>query len=281
MLTFVRQEIFKLVKSKLFALSFLVLITFVVLMLWGFYTYSKHKTGGQTEFKYTYENASYFNGLIFSLYSLYFAFQIIIPITVSILGGTQIAGEARAGTLRFLLTRPLSRSRLFLGKYLVTALHVYVLLVFFVVLNLLVGLLVVGWGDLSLYPGPLNLVKEPSRLQEDEALLRFLYATFTGTWSLMTLTSLAFLMSVSFENPIVAAFCTLSIYVLFSVMGRVDFFVDLKPYFFTVDMEFWRDVFKPVIPINEFLYRTCRCGMYTVAFLLTGLIIFERKDILT
>src|SRR5437879_1104640 len=211
MLTFVRQEIFKLVKSKLFALSFLVLITFVVLMLWGFYTYSKHKTGGQTEFKYTYENASYFNGLIFSLYSLYFAFQIIIPITVSILGGTQIAGEARAGTLRFLLTRPLSRSRLFLGKYLVTALHVYLLLVFFVVLNLLVGLLVVGWGDLSLYPGPLNLVKEPSRLPEDEALLRFLYATFTGTWSLMTLTSLAFLMSVSFENPIVAAFCTLSI----------------------------------------------------------------------
>ncbi|PYV42972.1 MAG: hypothetical protein DMG06_12300 [Acidobacteria bacterium] len=281
MLTFVRQEIFKLVKSKLFALSFLVLIAFVILMLWGFYTYSKHKTGGQTEFKYTYENASYFNGLIFSLYSLYFAFQIIIPITVSILGGTQIAGEARAGTLRFLLTRPLSRSRLFLGKYLVTALHVYVLLVFFVVLNLLVGLLVVGWGDLSLYPGPLNLVKEPSRLQEDEALLRFLYATVTGTWSLMTLTSLAFLMSVSFENPIVAAFCTLSIYVLFSVMGRVDFFVDLKPYFFTVDMEFWRDVFKPVIPINEFLYRTCRCGMYTVAFLLTGLIIFERKDILT
>ena len=281
MLTFVRQEIFKLVKSKLFALSFLVLITFVVLMLWGFYTYSKHKTGGQTEFKYTYENASYFNGLIFSLYSPYFAFQIIIPITVSILGGTQIAGEARAGTLRFLLTRPLSRSRLFLGKYLVTALHVYVLLVFFVVLNLLVGLLVVGWGDLSLYPGPLNLVKEPSRLQEDEALLRFLYATFTGTWSLMTLTSLAFLMSVSFENPIVAAFCTLSIYVLFSVMGRVDFFVDLKPYFFTVDMEFWRDVFKPVIPIHEFLYRTCRCGMYTVAFLLAGLIFFERKDILT
>ena len=280
-MTFVRQEIFKLVKSKLFALSFLVLITFVILMLWGFYTYSKHKTGGQTEFKYTYENASYFNGLIFSLYSLYFAFQIIIPITVSILGGTQIAGEARAGTLRFLLTRPLSRSRLFLGKYLVTALHVYVLLVFFVVLNLLVGLLVVGWGDLSLYPGPLNLVKEPSRLQENEALLRFLYATVTGTWSLMTLTSLAFLMSVSFENPIVAAFCTLSIYVLFSVMGRVDFFVDLKPYFFTVDMEFWRDVFKPVIPINEFLYRTCRCGMYTVAFLLTGLIIFERKDILT
>jgi len=32
------------------------LMIVVLLMLWGFYTYSLHKTGGQVEFKYTYEN---------------------------------------------------------------------------------------------------------------------------------------------------------------------------------------------------------------------------------
>ena len=52
------------------------LVIFVLLMLWGFYTYSLRKTGGQVEFKYTYENPSYFNGLIFTLYSAYFAFQL-------------------------------------------------------------------------------------------------------------------------------------------------------------------------------------------------------------
>lgn len=268
-------------RSRLFYLSFVMLVIFVLLMLWGFYTYSQHKTGGQVEFKYTYENASYFNGLIFTLYSAYFAFQLIIPISVSILAGTQIAGEARAGTLRFLLTRPISRTQLYLGKYLVSALNVFVLLAFFIGFNLLIGLLLVGWGDLSLYPGPLNLVQEPSRLAQTDALLRFGYATLTGTWSLMTLATLAFLMSVLFENPIAASFTALTLYVMFNVIGRVDFFVDLKPYLFTTDMEFWRDVFKPEIPMPELLYRACRCGLYSVGFLLAGLIAFERKDILT
>jgi ABC-2 type transport system permease protein len=281
MMTYLHQEIFKLVKSKLFYLSFVMLVIFVMLMLWGFYTYSQHKTGGQLEFKYTYENPSYFNGLIFTLYSAYFAFQLIIPISVSILAGSQIAGEARAGTLRFLLSRPLSRSQLYLGKYLVSALNVFTLLAFFLSFNLLIGLILVGWGDLSLYPGPLNLVQEPSRLAQSEALVRFFYATFTGTWALMTLATLAFLMSVLFENPIVASFIALTFYVMFNVIGRVDFFVDLKPYLFTTDMEFWREVFKPKIQIHELIYRACRCGMYSIAFLLTGLIIFERKDILT
>jgi len=281
MLTFLRQEIFKLLRSKLLYLSFLMLVIFVLLMLWGFYTYSLHKTGGQVEFKYTYENPSYFNGLIFTLYSAYFAFQLIIPISVSILAGTQIAGEARSGTLRSLLTRPISRSRLYFGKYLTSVLSVFSLLAFFILFNLLVGLLLVGWGDLSLYPGPLNLVQEPGRLAQNEALLRFCYSVFTGTWSLLTLATLAFLMSVLFENPIVASFTALTLYVMLNVIGRVDFFVDLKPYLFTTDMEFWREVFKPEIPLNELLYRACRCGMYSVSFLLAGLVVFERKDVLS
>jgi len=281
MLTLLRQEILKLLRSRLLYLSFTMLIIFVLLMLWGFYTYSLHKTGGQVEFKYTYENPSYFNGLIFSLYSAYFAFQLIIPISVSILAGTQIAGEARSGTLRSLLTRPISRSRLYFGKYLTSVLSVFSLLAFFILFNLLVGLLLVGWGDLSLYPGPLNLVQEPGRLSQNEALLRFFYSVFTGTWSLLTLATLAFLMSVLFENPIVASFTALTLYVMLNVIGRVDFFVDLRPYLFTTDMEFWRDVFKPEIPANELLYRACRCGMYSVSFLLAGLVVFERKDVLS
>ena len=280
MLTFLRQEIFKLLRSRLLYLSFMMLVIFVLLMLWGFYTYSLHKTGGQVEFKYTYENPSYFNGLIFTLYSAYFAFQLIIPISVSILAGTQIAGEARSGTLRSLLTRPISRRRLYFGKYLVSALSVFFLLSFFIMFNLLVGLLLVGWGDLSLYPGPLNLVQEPARLPQSEALLRFCYSVFSGTWSLLTLATLAFLMSVLFENPIVASFTALTLYVMLNVIGRVDFFVDLRPYLFTTDMEFWREVFKPEIPVNELLYRACRCGMYSVSFLLAGLVVFERKDVL-
>ena len=44
MLTLLKLELEKLFRSKSFYLSFIVLIGFVVLMLWGFYTYAARKT---------------------------------------------------------------------------------------------------------------------------------------------------------------------------------------------------------------------------------------------
>ena len=75
-------EVIKLAKSKMVALSFITVVAFVVLMLWGFYSYAERKMGAEAtaQFKYTYESRSYFNGLTFALYSLIFSFSLLIPI---------------------------------------------------------------------------------------------------------------------------------------------------------------------------------------------------------
>lgn len=119
MVTLLKLELEKLFRSKGFYLSFCVLVGFVVLMLWGFYTYAARKTGGQAveQFKYTYESKEYFNGLTFALYSVLFSFTLLLPIFVSMSAGSQIAGEARAGTLRMICTRPISRASLILSKF--------------------------------------------------------------------------------------------------------------------------------------------------------------------
>jgi ABC-2 type transport system permease protein len=132
MFTLLKLELEKLFRSKGFYLSFGVLIGFVVLMLWGFYTYAARKAGGQAveQFKYTYESKQYFNGLTFALYSVLFSFTLLLPIFVAMSAGVQIAGEARAGTLRMICTRPISRASLVLSKFLVTALHAGLLLSF-------------------------------------------------------------------------------------------------------------------------------------------------------
>src|SRR5260370_38391999 len=111
MITLLRIELLKLFRSKGFYLSFAALSAFVLLMVWGFYSYAQQKTGGLAteQFKYTYESKSYFNGLTFTLYSLVFAFSQIIPIFVAMNAGGQIAGERRTGTLRMMCIRPVSR----------------------------------------------------------------------------------------------------------------------------------------------------------------------------
>ncbi|HEY0543947.1 MAG TPA: ABC transporter permease [Pyrinomonadaceae bacterium] len=281
MFTQLRLELWKLFRSKSFYLSFIMLVGFVALMLWGFYSYAERKTGGQAaeQFKYTYESKSYFNGLTFALYSVIFSFSLLMPIFVAMMAGATIAGERRAGTLRMISVRPVSRVSLLLSKFAVIAFYTYLLMAFFIGLNLLVGLLFVGWGNLELYPGPLNLVDEPGRLLRDEALWRFFYASLSGTWALLVIAGIAMLFSVIFETPVMATVATVALYLMLYIVGRVEFFEHLRPYFFTTDMDFWRDVFKPVIPLRGFYHYASVCGAYIFATLLAALVIFERKDI--
>src|SRR5437870_3471777 len=121
MITQLRLELLKLFRSRSFYLSFAALLGFVLLMLWGFYSYAQRKTNGLAaeQFKYTYESKSYFNGLTFTLYSLVFAFSLLIPIFVAMTAGGQIAGERRAGTLRMICVRPVSRVSLVLSKFVI------------------------------------------------------------------------------------------------------------------------------------------------------------------
>src|SRR6185295_16376431 len=283
MFTLLKLELEKMFRAKSFYLSFIVLIGFVVLMLWGFYTYAARKTGGEAveQFKYTYESKQYFNGLTFALYSVLFSFTLLLPIFVSMSAGSQIAGEARTGTLRMICTRPISRASLVLSKFLVTALHTFLLLAFFIGLNLLVGLIFVGWGNLELYPGPLNLVDAPGKIMRNEALMRFCYAALTGTWALLVIAALALLCSVVFDSPVQAIVMTIAVYLALYIVGRVEFFEHLRPYFFTTDMDFWRDVFKPDIPWESFGRYGSICGAYIFGLLLMAVAIFDRKDITT
>src|SRR5678810_765040 len=278
MITLLKLELEKLFRSKGFYLSFLVLVGFVVLMLWGFYTYAARKTGGQAveQFKYTYESKQYFNGLTFALYSLLFSFTLLLPIFVSMSAGSQIAGETRAGTLRMICTRPISRASLIMSKFLVTAFHAALLLTFFIGLNLVIGLIFVGWGNFEL-----NLVDAPGKIMRDEALMRFAYAALSGTWALLVIAALALLCSVVFDSPAQAIVMTIAVYLTLYIVGRVEFFDHLRPYFFTTDMDFWRDVFKPEIPWESLWHYASVCGAYTIGLLLTTVIVFERKDIVT
>jgi ABC-type transport system involved in multi-copper enzyme maturation permease subunit len=279
MFTQLRLELLKLVRSRGFYLSFAALSAFVLLMLWGLYSYAQQKTSGLAtqQFKYTYESKSYFNGLTFTLYSLLFAFSLVIPIFVAMTAGGQIAGERRAGTLRMICIRPVSRVSIVVAKFLVVAIHTYLLMAFFIGLNLLVGLLFVGWGNLELYPGPLNLVDAPGQILRNDALWRFYYAGFSGTWALLVVAAIAMLLSVLFDNPVTAVAATVAVYLMLYIVGRIEFFETLRPFFFTTDMDFWRNVLKPEIPWHDSYHHAATCGAYIFGLLLTAVLIFRTQ----
>src|SRR6188508_1671801 len=56
------------------------------------------------------------DGTLFPLAALGIVLPLFLPVAVAVVGGDAIAGEEQTGTLRYLLIRPVGRTRLLLAK---------------------------------------------------------------------------------------------------------------------------------------------------------------------
>ncbi len=262
-----RFEIVKLSRSKRPLLAAFSLALFLALMLFGFYTYAQKETGGQAEFRYTLENRSYFNGLTFSLYAFYFGFVLILPIFAATEAGAQMAGETHSRTLQLLLARPLSRGRLFVTKVAVAAAYLAALVAAFLGVTLVVGLLAVGWGDLDLYPGVLQMTEQHQFLPQSEALQRFALAWPAATLGLFATLSLGFLLSTWIRSPVNAVGLAVSVYLVLYVISQIHFFQDLRPLLFTSHLTYWRGLFQETVPWSGILPDAAKLAAFSALFL--------------
>lgn len=262
-----RFETLKLVRSRRPVVGLGALILFLIMMLLGFYTYAQTETGGQAEFRYTYENRSYFNGLTFAIYAFYFGVAMLLPIFAALEGGAQVAGETPGGTIVLLLTRPLSRSRLFLTKATVALIFLTLLVGLFLASALALGLVAVGWGDLSLYPGVLQMTDRPQHLPLAVALKAFALAWPAATLALTAPLCMSFLVSSWTRSPINAVGIAVSLYLVLYLISEVHFFKELRPYLFTSYMAYWRGLFRSEVAWAELGRDAARLLCFSCVFL--------------
>lgn len=255
------------------------LVFFVALMLVGFYTYAQTETGGAAEFRYTFENASYFNGLTFALYAFYFGFLLLLPICTATEGGVQIAGESSGRTLGLLLARPIERERLFATKLVVALAWTTLLTGAFLAFVLAIGLFTVGWGDLDLYPGVLQMTDAHQHLGQGTALVRFALAWPAASLALATPLGLAFLVSTWCRSSVNAVAVSVALYLILYVTSEIHFFRELRPWLFTSSMSYWRDLFQETIPWGQLLRSAGKLVGFAALFLGLALTRFRRVEL--
>lgn len=213
---------------------------FLGLMLLGFWLYAEKQTGGAAEFRYTFENESYFNGLTFTVYGFWFGFALLLPVFVVLECAASLAGERDSGGLRLLLVRPVSRSRVFLCKWGIAVALTFALVALLLGSCLLVGLFCVGLGDLTLYPGVLQMTDVYQRLPWTVALARFALVWPCAALLLLAPAALAMCAAAFARSAVHAAGVALSVYLVLHVVAAVPFFADLRPYLFTSQLGAWR-----------------------------------------
>jgi ABC-2 type transport system permease protein len=204
--------------------------------------------------------------------------HIHIPFLITLVAGDIVSSEATSGSVRFLLIRPPSRSRIITAKYVTTLFYTTGLVIFLALLCISLGLILFGSGDLIMnYQTKFRIVFIP----EGEVPLRMVLAFTAAVWSMMVVASLAFLLSTLAENSIGPIIGTMAVVIVFFVIGNFpfDFFRMLSPYLFTTYMIFWQRFLDDPIPWEEIGRSAMILGLHSVGLFSIAFTVFNKKDI--
>ncbi len=214
-----------------------------------------------------------------------------IPLLIALVAGDEIAGEANMGTLRLLVSRPVSREELMLAKFTATVIYTALLLAWMALLSLVLSVFLFGTNDLIVARS-----NELEIITRHDVLWRYLAAFGYATVALTTVASLAFLLSVFADNSIGPIVSTISIVIVFTILSELQIPLydrTVKPFLFTSHMLGWKGFFYLKtdaegisIPgsIENLPAVMKSMGIllgYIVLFTGSAIVIFRRKDILS
>ena len=213
-----------------------------------------------------------------------------VPLLITIVAGDLISGEANMGTLRLLLTKPISRTEVILAKFGAAAIYTLILLVWMAILALFVSLLIFGSGDM------LNLKADYIvQLKSFDIMWRYLAAFGFAAIAMLTVAALGFFLSIFAENSIGPIVATMSIIIVCTILSTLDIpvFNAIKPFLFTTHMIGWKGFFDVQVTVDneaivgsvQNLYRVLQAAgilvLHIVGLLAASIWVFNKKDILS
>lgn len=201
-----------------------------------------------------------------------------IPLLVALVTGDLVSGEGASGTIRLLATKPISRNQLLLSKFFAGAIYTLVILIWLGIMAVFLGKLLFGTGDLIVLNSEgLEIIPE------NDMNWRFLAGFGVAYLALLTISTLSITLSCFSDNSIGPIVATMSIIILFTIIGtlEVTVFDTIKPFLFTTHMASWRSFFSLELPWNDILFSVGILITHIIVFTAIALYYFNRKDIVS
>ncbi len=213
-----------------------------------------------------------------------------VPLLIALIAADMISGEANGGTLRFLLTKPVSRFNFIMAKFLAATIYTIALLIWLAILALFVSMFIFGTGDMLLLKNSYVV-----QLQQDDIFWRYSGAFGFAALAMTTVAALGFFLSQFAENSIGPIVATMSVIIFFTILSTmsIPLFNLVKPYLFTTHMVSWKEFFdirvdennatiKGSIEHPERIVRSVAIlAVHILLFVGASLFIFKKKDVLS
>ena len=218
-----------------------------------------------------------------------------VPILVALIAGDAISGEANMGTLRLVLTKPISRTQIILVKFSASVIFTIMLLIWMAITALFLSILIFGADDMIIF----RVKGDESQILQitsDDIMWRYWAAFAYAAAALTVIASLALLLSIFAENSIGPIIATVCIVIVCTVVSNINVPIiekNVKPWLFTSYLVGWKGFFyigttDEGQPIRGSLenWPAIRNSLYILLlhiFILLGasIFIFKRKDILS
>ncbi|MFK4019198.1 ABC transporter permease [Streptomyces albogriseolus] len=211
------------------------------------------------------------NGLFLVFTALAATLPFFLPMAVGVIAGDAVAGEAGAGTLRYLLVAPAGRTRLLLTKYAAVMVFCLAATLVVAVSALAVGALLFPLGDLTTISG--------TRITFAEGLLRALLIALVVAASLLGVAALGLFVSTLTNSGIAAMATTVGLLITVQILDQIPQLHALHPYLFSHYWLSFADLMREPVLWDDLTRNLGLQALYTLVFGSAAWARFTGKDV--
>ncbi|MEN3357198.1 MAG: type transport system permease protein [Mycobacteriales bacterium] len=211
------------------------------------------------------------NGVFVALTALTVVLPFFLPLAVAVVSGDAVAGEASLGTLRYLLTVPVSRARLLLVKYAGVVAYCLAATLAVALVGVLIGLSLFPVGQVTMLSG--------SQITYSSALGRLLLVALYIAASMAALGAIGMFVSTLTESPVAAMATTAVLAIASQVLDSVPQLHVIHPWLFSHYWTTYGDLLRAPISTDGIVHGMLAAAGYLAVFGSLAWSRFSGKDV--
>jgi len=272
----IQTELFKVFSSLRTYLSFGIAIVLMVIIDFGLYMEGETILGFllQPLKEYFLIEGNILNGYLIAYFSLN-TLWVHLPVLVIIVSAYIFSSEFEFGTIKVLMSQPVSRNAVMLSKITVMLLYNLLFMLVVAVFALVPAVLIFGKGDVMVLNNGIQFLLESS------FLWRFALAVCFATLAMIAFSALAVFCAVYFKDTLTAILVSFGILILHTLFQSFSLEISSvwQNALFTYHMSNWQLLFVTDIPWDQMFLSVVFLTVMSFVFLFLSVLKFKRLNI--
>lgn len=223
---------------------------------------------------YFYLDGNVINGYLIAYLALN-TLWVHIPILIVIVTTYIFSSEFEYGTIKVLLTQPISRTNLLIAKTITMIVYIVLFMMVVALFALIPAIIIFGTGDIMVFIDGVQFILE------DSFLYRFFGSIVFSVIAMIAFSSMAMYLALWFKNTLTAILISFGVLILFTLLQTFVFgiFSSWQPFLFTYHISKWQLFFSSEIPKESILNSVYFLIGMSIVFMVLSKIRFNKMTV--